>query len=163
MPQNRRYTTISNPNQHCKTSMPKMASLPETAGPPELPGALHHRRLRRRGVSRQQRRVRRHWRQLYKNRSSRKTDSQQEKRSSGSHILSKIVSENRFSGKTYSLQLVPGDDIAALNSDGESGVVGLSAASVNVGRFVGWNINATDFSYKHVNSVLDIWSKVLSW
>ena len=88
--------------------MPKMASLPETAGPPELPGALHHRRLRRRGVSRQQRRVRRHWRQLYKNRSSRKTDSQQEKRSSGSHILSKIVSENRFSGKTYFMQLVPG-------------------------------------------------------
>ena len=32
--------------------------------------------------------------ELYKNRSSRKTDSQQEKRSSGSHILLKIVSEN---------------------------------------------------------------------
>ena len=38
---------------------------------------------------------------LYKNRSSRKTDSQWEKRSSGSHILLIIVSENRFSGKAY--------------------------------------------------------------
>ena len=34
------------------------------------------------------------WRQSYENGSSRKTDSQQEKRSSGSHILLKIVSEN---------------------------------------------------------------------
>ena len=34
--------------------------LPETARPPELPGALHHGRLGRRGVPRQQRRVRRH-------------------------------------------------------------------------------------------------------
>ena len=41
------------------------------------------------------------WRQLYKNRSSGKTDSQQEKSSWGSPILLKIVSENRFSGKTY--------------------------------------------------------------
>ena len=39
--------------------------------------------------------------QLYKIRSSGKTDSQSEKRSSGSHILLKIVSENRFSRKTY--------------------------------------------------------------
>ena len=41
------------------------------------------------------------WDELYKNRSSRKTDSQSEKRSSQSPILMKIVSENRFSGKTY--------------------------------------------------------------
>ena len=40
-------------------------------------------------------------RQLYKNRSSRKTDSQKEKRSSGSPILLQIVSDNQFSGKTY--------------------------------------------------------------
>ena len=39
--------------------------------------------------------------QLYKNRSSRKIDSQKEKRSSGRHIALKIVLENRFSGKTY--------------------------------------------------------------
>ena len=39
--------------------------------------------------------------ELYKNRSSRKSDSQLEKRSSGSHILLKIVSEYRFSGKTH--------------------------------------------------------------
>ena len=39
--------------------------------------------------------------ELYKNRSSRKTDSQQEKMSSGSPILLIIVSENWFSGKTY--------------------------------------------------------------
>ena len=38
---------------------------------------------------------------LYKDRSSRKTDSQYEKRSLGSPIRLKIVSENRFSGKTY--------------------------------------------------------------
>ena len=38
---------------------------------------------------------------MYKNRSSGKTDFQEEKRSSGSPILLKIVSENRFSGKTY--------------------------------------------------------------
>ena len=37
---------------------------------------------------------------MYKNRSSRKTDSHSEKRSSGSPILLKIVSENQFSGKT---------------------------------------------------------------
>ena len=37
---------------------------------------------------------------LYKNRSSRKTDFQKEKRSSGSPILLNIVSENQFSGKT---------------------------------------------------------------
>ena len=42
------------------------------------------------------------WSQLYKNRSSGKTDSQWEKRSSGSHILLKIVSENPFF-----IQLVP--------------------------------------------------------
>ena len=40
-------------------------------------------------------------RQMYKIRSSRKTDSQYEKRSSGSPILLKILSENQFSGKTY--------------------------------------------------------------
>ena len=39
--------------------------------------------------------------QMNKNGSSGKTDSQEEKRSSGSPILLKIVSENRFSGKTY--------------------------------------------------------------
>ena len=41
--------------------------------------------------------------ELYKNRSSRKTDSQGRggTRSSGSSILLKIVSENRFSGNTY--------------------------------------------------------------
>ena len=39
--------------------------------------------------------------ELYKNRPSRKTDFQQEKRSLGSCILLEIVSENRFSGKTY--------------------------------------------------------------
>ena len=40
--------------------------------------------------------------ELYKNRSSRKTESQYRKeRSLGSRILLKIVSENRFSGKTY--------------------------------------------------------------
>ena len=39
--------------------------------------------------------------ELYKNRSSGKTDSQQEKRSSGSPILFQLVSENGFSGKTY--------------------------------------------------------------
>ena len=38
--------------------------------------------------------------ELYKIRSSRKTESQQEKRSCGSPILLKIESENRFSGKT---------------------------------------------------------------
>ena len=38
---------------------------------------------------------------IYKNRSSRKTDSQGEKRSSQIPILLKIVNENRFSGKTY--------------------------------------------------------------
>ena len=48
------------------------------------------------------------WEELYKNRSSRKTDSQLEKRSLGSPILLKMVSENRFSGKTYFIQLVPG-------------------------------------------------------
>ena len=39
--------------------------------------------------------------ELYKNRSSRKTDFQKEKKSTGSPILLKIVSENRFSGKPY--------------------------------------------------------------
>ena len=40
--------------------------------------------------------------ELYKDRSSRKTDSQKEKRSSGNHILLNIlVSENWFSGKTF--------------------------------------------------------------
>ena len=39
--------------------------------------------------------------ELYRNRSSRKTYSQLEKRSSGSPILLKIISENQFSGKTY--------------------------------------------------------------
>ena len=39
--------------------------------------------------------------ELYKNGSYRKTDSQKEKRSSGSPILLRIVSENQFSGKTY--------------------------------------------------------------
>ena len=39
--------------------------------------------------------------ELYENRSSRKTNSQQEKGSYGSPILLIIVSENRFSGKTY--------------------------------------------------------------
>ena len=38
---------------------------------------------------------------LYKNRSSRKTDSQEDKSSSGNAILFKIVSENPFSGKNY--------------------------------------------------------------
>ena len=41
------------------------------------------------------------WDELYENRSSRKTDSQLEKRSSVSSILLKIVSENRFPLKTY--------------------------------------------------------------
>ena len=41
------------------------------------------------------------WRQLYKDWSSLKTDSQKEKRSLGSPILFKIVPENQFSGKTY--------------------------------------------------------------
>ena len=45
--------------------------------------------------------------ELYKNRSSRKTDSQKEKRSSGSPILLKIVSENQFSGKTYLYTIHP--------------------------------------------------------
>ena len=45
------------------------------------------------------------WRQLYKNKSSGKTDSQLEKRSSGS--LLEIVSENRFSGKTYFYTIHP--------------------------------------------------------
>ena len=58
------------------------------------------------------------WRQLYKNRSSGKTDSQQEKRSSGSPILLKIVSENRFSGKTYFIQLPPGSG-GGLAEEGE--------------------------------------------
>ena len=39
--------------------------------------------------------------ELLENRSSRKTDSQEEKRSSWNHILLKILSENQFSGKTY--------------------------------------------------------------
>ena len=39
--------------------------------------------------------------ELYKNRSSGKTDSQEDKRSLGSPILLKIVFENKFSGKTY--------------------------------------------------------------
>ena len=39
--------------------------------------------------------------EFYKNRSSGKTDSQKEKRSLGSYIIMKIVSENPFSGKTY--------------------------------------------------------------
>ena len=47
------------------------------------------------------------WDELYKNRSSRKADSQQEKMSSRSPFLLIIVSENRFSGKTYFLQLAP--------------------------------------------------------
>ena len=41
--------------------------------------------------------------ELNENRSSRKTDSQSEKRSLGSSILLKIVYENQFSGKTYFL------------------------------------------------------------
>ena len=45
--------------------------------------------------------------ELYKNRSSRKTDSQQEKRSSQSPILLIIVSENQFSGKTYFYTIAP--------------------------------------------------------
>ena len=45
---------------------------------------------------------------LYKDRSSRKTDSPLANRSSGSLILLKIVSENQFSGKTYFIQLPPG-------------------------------------------------------
>ena len=47
------------------------------------------------------------WRKLYKNRSSRKTDSRWEKRSSGSPILLEIVSENWFSGKTYFYTIGP--------------------------------------------------------
>ena len=47
------------------------------------------------------------WGQLFKNRSSRKSDSQWEKRSSMSKILLKIVSENRFSGKTYFYTIHP--------------------------------------------------------
>ena len=47
------------------------------------------------------------WRHLYKDRSSRKTDSRSEKRHSGSHILLKIVSENQFSGKTYFYTIHP--------------------------------------------------------
>ena len=46
--------------------------------------------------------------QLYKNRSSGKTDSQQEKWSSGRPILLKLVSESQFSVKTYFIQLPPG-------------------------------------------------------
>ena len=45
--------------------------------------------------------------QLYKKRSSGKTDSQQDKRSSGIPILLKIVSEFRFSGKTYLYTIAP--------------------------------------------------------
>ena len=48
------------------------------------------------------------WRQLHKNRSSGKTDSQKEKWSLGSHILLKRVSENPFSGKTFFIQFIPG-------------------------------------------------------
>ena len=55
------------------------------------------------------------WDELYKNRSSRKTDSQEEKRSSGSPILWEIVSENRFSGTTYLYT------IASSSSDSPSG------------------------------------------
>ena len=44
--------------------------------------------------------------ELYKNRSSRKNDSHEEKRPSGSPILLKIASENRFSGKTYFYTIV---------------------------------------------------------
>ena len=47
------------------------------------------------------------WRQLYKDRSSRKTYSQKEKRSSGSPTLLKIVSWSRFSGKTYFYAIHP--------------------------------------------------------
>ena len=51
-------TFISYVHKHFTRS--PLIRLPETARPPELPGALHHGRLGRRGVARQQRRVRRH-------------------------------------------------------------------------------------------------------
>ena len=51
-------TFISYIHKHFTRS--PLIRLPETARPPELPGALHHGRLGRRGVARQQRRVRRH-------------------------------------------------------------------------------------------------------
>ena len=82
--------------------------------------------------------------ELYKTRSSRKIDSQLEKRTLGSPILLKIVSENRFSGKTYfytiasSLMLdltfhgdfnIPGMNVTA---DGGDGFVDEEAVDGNV-------------------------------
>ena len=49
--------------------------------------------------------------ELYKIRSSRKTDSLLANRSSGSPILLKIVSENRFSGKTYFYTIAPRNSV----------------------------------------------------
>ena len=67
-----------------------------------LPRRAHCRRGRRRPRTRTRTRPRLACRdELNKNRSSRKTDFQEGKRSSGSPILLKILSENRFSGKTY--------------------------------------------------------------
>ena len=54
--------------------------------------------------------------ELYKNRSSRKTDSQSEKSSSGSPILLKIVSENRSSWKTYFYTIASSSSSTAASS-----------------------------------------------
>ena len=54
--------------------------------------------------------------QLYKNWSSRKTDSQYKKTSSGISILLKILSKNQFLGKTYFIQLHHRTDNKSISS-----------------------------------------------
>ena len=77
------------------------------------------------------------WRQLYKNRSSGKTDSQKEPRSWGSPILLKTVSENRFSGKTYFIQLVPDGAGVGVDERRLGGGEGLLVARLAVDLAVG--------------------------
>ena len=55
--------------------------------------------------------------ELYKNRSSGKTDSHRGKRSLGNYIILKIVSKNQFSGKTYFYTIASRRDITALRDE----------------------------------------------
>ena len=79
----------------CPTELPSCRTLIAPTSPRSTPSAPNS------GSTDWKSPLRSAWDELYKNRSSRKTDSQQEKRSLGSPILLKIVSENRFSGKTH--------------------------------------------------------------
>ena len=116
-----------------------------------LPRRAHCRRGRRRPRTRTRTRPRLACRdELNKNRSSRKTDFQEGKGSSGSPILLKILSENRFSGKTYFYIIACSAGgrwtrSTRSSSAGSAAAAGITTASPWVPRWVAVTVKSLEF------------------